>query len=258
MSFLLQLHEVDKAREVGRKALARINFREEEEKLNVWMALVNLEIGFGTPESTDKVFKEAVAHNDARSVHTRYADALAAAGKDDVEEETYKRMLKKFSQYPDTWARFADFYLKKGDVDAARALLPRALQSLDKNKHVEITQKMATLEFKHGDAERGKTLFEGILARSPRRLDVWSVYIDQVAKAGDIGGVRGLIERALGQKLTQKRAKFLFKKWLLLEARIGDAAGQAKATARAREWVTANATEGSDEESDEESDEDDE
>jgi rRNA biogenesis protein RRP5 len=134
MSFLLQLHEVDKARSVGRQALERINFREEEEKLNVWMALVNLELGFGTAESTDKVFKEAVAHNDSRSVFTRYADALAAAGKDDIEEETYKKMLKKFSMFPETWARFADFYLKKGDVEAARALLPRALQSLDKAK----------------------------------------------------------------------------------------------------------------------------
>lgn len=134
MSFLLQLHEFDKARSIGRKALERINFREEEEKLNVWMALVNLELSFGTPESTDKVFKEAIAHNDARSVYIRYVDALAAAGKDDIQEDAFKKMLKKFSQYPDTWARFADYYLTKGNVEAARALLPRALQSLDKSK----------------------------------------------------------------------------------------------------------------------------
>lgn len=218
MSFLLQLHEIDKARAIGKQALERINFREEEEKLNVWMALVNLELGFGTPESTEKVFKEAVAHNDSRAVFSRYADALAAAGKVDVEEEIYKKMLKKFSAFPETWARFADFYLRKGDAEAARALLPRALQSLEKSKRkclypsqltldVEVMQKMAVLEFKHGDAERGKTLFEGIISRYPRRLDVWNVYVDQVAKVGDIGAIRALIERALGQPLTPKRAK---------------------------------------------------
>jgi len=49
---------------------------------------------------------------------------------------------------------------------------------------------MAVLEFKHGDTERGKTLFEGILDRYPKRLDIWSVYIDQVAKAGDVQGCR--------------------------------------------------------------------
>lgn len=85
MSFHLQLHEVDKAREIGRRALAKINFREEDEKLNVWMALVNLEIGFGTEDSADKLFKEASSYNDGRSVHLRYADALQSAGKDQVD-----------------------------------------------------------------------------------------------------------------------------------------------------------------------------
>lgn len=134
MSFQLQLHEVDKARKIGRQALERIAFREEEEKLNVWMALINLEIGFGTDESTEKVFKEAVQYNDARTVYNRYADALIAAGKNDLVEPVYQKLLKKFSAFPDSWARFAEFYLKSGNVEAARALLPRALQSLDKSK----------------------------------------------------------------------------------------------------------------------------
>ena len=86
MSFHLQLHEVDKAREIGRRALEKINYREEEEKLNVWMALVNLEIGFGTDDSAEKLFKEASSYNDARLVHVRYAEALLAAGKEEVSE----------------------------------------------------------------------------------------------------------------------------------------------------------------------------
>jgi rRNA biogenesis protein RRP5 len=49
---------------------------------------------------------------------------------------------------------------------------------------------MAVLEFKYGDAERGKTIFEGIVDSYPKRLDVWGVYIDQVAKENDIQGVR--------------------------------------------------------------------
>jgi rRNA biogenesis protein RRP5 len=66
---------------------------------------------------------------------------------------------------------------------------------------------MAILEFKHGDAERGKTLFEGLIDRAPKRLDLLSVYVDQLAKIGDIQGARGLFDRALDQKLTSKRAK---------------------------------------------------
>ena len=84
MSSQLQEQEVDKAREIGQQALSKISYREEEEKLNVWMALVNLELGFGSEESAEKVFKEAVQYNDARTVYFRYADTLQAAGKQEV------------------------------------------------------------------------------------------------------------------------------------------------------------------------------
>lgn len=84
MSFQLQLHEVDKARRIGRQALERIAYREEEEKLNMWMAMVNLELGFGSEESLEKVFKEAAQYNDARTVYSRYAEALQEAGKEEV------------------------------------------------------------------------------------------------------------------------------------------------------------------------------
>lgn len=84
MSFLLQLHEIDKARQIGRMALGKIGYREEEEKLNVWMALINLEIGFGTKEGIEAIAKEAGEFNDKRTVWSRYAEALQVAGKDDV------------------------------------------------------------------------------------------------------------------------------------------------------------------------------
>jgi len=51
MSFQLQLSEIDKAKEVGQRALRTINFREEAEKLNVWIALLNLENKYGTVSS---------------------------------------------------------------------------------------------------------------------------------------------------------------------------------------------------------------
>ena len=57
MSFQLQLSEVDKAREIGERALKTINYREEQEKLNIWIALLNLENTFGTDESLEDTFK---------------------------------------------------------------------------------------------------------------------------------------------------------------------------------------------------------
>lgn len=51
-------------------------------------------------------------------------------------------------------------------------------------------EQFAILEFRHGDQERGKTIFEGLVDRYPKRLDLWNVYIDQVAKLGDVQAAR--------------------------------------------------------------------
>jgi rRNA biogenesis protein RRP5 len=76
MSFLLQLSEIDKARETGRRAIQTINFREEQERLNVWIALLNVENVYGTDESLEAVFKDAARHNDSKTIHLRLAAIL--------------------------------------------------------------------------------------------------------------------------------------------------------------------------------------
>lgn len=81
MAFQLQLSEVGKAREIGRRALQVINFREEQEKLNVWMALLNLEVAYGTEETLQSVFNDAIRANDAKTVYLRVAALLEEAGK---------------------------------------------------------------------------------------------------------------------------------------------------------------------------------
>ena len=73
MSFQLQLAEVEKAREIGRRALQAINIREEQEKLNVWIALLNLENTYGTDDSLAMLFKDAARHNDSKTIHLRLA-----------------------------------------------------------------------------------------------------------------------------------------------------------------------------------------
>jgi rRNA biogenesis protein RRP5 len=73
MSFQLQLSEVEKARETARRAIRTINFREEQERLNVWIALLNLENVYGTDDSVETTFKEASRANDSKTVHLRLA-----------------------------------------------------------------------------------------------------------------------------------------------------------------------------------------
>ena len=84
MSFQLPLSEVDKAREIARRAIKIINFREERERLNVWIALLNLENIYGTDETLDTVFKEAARANDSKTVHLRLASIFEESEKLDV------------------------------------------------------------------------------------------------------------------------------------------------------------------------------
>jgi rRNA biogenesis protein RRP5 len=86
MSFQLQISELDKARDIGRRALKTISYREEGEKLNVWVALLNLENAFGTEETADKMFKEAVQFNDPQVVHLKFAGILEQSEKFEVRD----------------------------------------------------------------------------------------------------------------------------------------------------------------------------
>lgn len=96
-------------------------------------------------------------------------------------------------------------------------------------------------------------MFEGLLSSFPKRVDLWSVFLDLEIKVGDVEQVRRLFERALGigvaadgtkagekKKLKGKQAKFFFKKWLAFEEKM-DTSGNGKKVdevkARAAEYV---------------------
>jgi rRNA biogenesis protein RRP5 len=99
MSFQLQLAEVDKAREIAQRALKIISFREEQEKLNVWVALLNLENVYGTDESLESTFKEAARHNESKTVHLRMAAILDQSEKSEVWTLCSVVMMQRLTEY---------------------------------------------------------------------------------------------------------------------------------------------------------------
>ncbi|EJU00095.1 U3 snoRNP-associated protein Rrp5 [Dacryopinax primogenitus] len=240
MSFYLQLSDVDNAREIAKRALKVINFREEQEKMNVWIALLNLENTTGTEESLEKTFQDATRANDSKAIHLRMATIFDESGKPEKAEDMHKRAVKKFNESTTVWTSFGHHYMSQGKLDEARELLPRSLKSLEKRKHIETILKFAQMEYELGEPERGKTLFEAIVDSHPKRLDLWFVYVDMEAKQGDLQTVRKLFDRMLALKLNTFKAKSVFKKWLELEKRLGDEEGQEHVKARAVEWMQNN------------------
>jgi rRNA biogenesis protein RRP5 len=46
------------------------------------------------------------------------------------------------------------------------------------------------MEYKLGDPERGRTIFEGIADTHRKRLDLWNIYIDMEAGQQNIHAIR--------------------------------------------------------------------
>jgi len=98
------------------------------------------------------------------------------------------------------------------------------------------------MEFKHGEPERGRTIFEGIVNSYPKRLDFWNVWLDKEIQQGDGDQVRRLFDRVIKQKLSSKKAKFFFKKWLQFEKDNGDAKTIEVVKRKATEYVASHNT----------------
>ncbi|CCH60604.1 hypothetical protein TBLA_0D00960 [Henningerozyma blattae CBS 6284] len=238
MAFQLQLSEIEKAREIAERALKIINFREEAEKLNIWIAMLNLENTFGTEETLEDVFKRACQYMDSYTIHNKLISIYQMSEKLDRAAELFKTTAKKFgSEKLSIWTSWGDFLLAQNNAQEARAILANALKSLPKRNHIDIVKKFAQLEFAKGDAERGRSLFEGLIADAPKRIDIWNVYLDQEIKINEKKKVEDLFERVFTRKITRKQAKFFFNKWLVFEEGQKDDKMTSYVKAKATEFV---------------------
>ncbi|XP_044772530.1 protein RRP5 homolog [Neomonachus schauinslandi] len=242
MAFHLQATEIEKARAVAERALKTISFREEQEKLNVWVALLNLENMYGSQESLTKVFERAVQYNEPLKVFLHLADIYTKSEKFQEAGELYNRMLKRFRQEKAVWIKYGAFLLRRGQAGASHRVMQRALECLPNKEHVDVIAKFAQLEFQLGDAERAKAIFENTLSTYPKRTDVWSVYIDMTIKHGSQKEVRDIFERVIHLSLAPKRMKFFFKRYLDYEKQHGTEKDVQAVKAKALEYVEAKSS----------------
>ncbi|XP_057982836.1 rRNA biogenesis protein RRP5 [Malania oleifera] len=223
MEFVLSLADVEKARSIAERALRTINIREESEKLNIWVAYLNLENEYGSPpeEAVIKIFQRAMQFCDPEKVHIALLGIYERTGQDKLADELLNKMTKKFKRSCTVWLRRIQRNLNQ-HLDGVQSIVNRALLSLPRHEHIQFISQTAILEFKCGDPERGRSMFEGMLREYPKRTDLWSIYLDQEIRLGDMDIIRSLFERAISLTLAPKKMEFLFKKYLEYEKSIGD------------------------------------
>ena len=245
MGFHLDLGEIDQVRHIGERAIKTIGLGQDAEKLKIWAALLSLETAHGIDESVEEAFRRACDYNDPQEIHSHLASIYIQSDKLAKAEELFQTMLKKFGQDQRVWINYATFLFDKAaDAEKARQLLSRALQTLPQFTHVQMTSKFAQLEFQSpsGNAERGRTIFEGLLDSFPRKMDLWNVYLDMeqsLVKKGAEDGERArqLYSRMFDGKIKNKQAQVLFKKWLAFEEKYGDERSVDLVKAKAGEFV---------------------
>ncbi|XP_076584082.1 protein RRP5 homolog isoform X2 [Chaetodon auriga] len=243
MAHHLQATQIEQARAVAERALKTISFREEQEKLNVWVALLNLENMYGTEESLKKVFERALQFCEPMPVYQQLADIYTKSDKTKEAEGLYKTMVKRFRQNKAVWLSYGTFLLQQGQGDAASAVLQRALKSLPSKESVDVIGKFAQLEFRYGDSEKGRAMFDKVLTSYPKRTDLWSVFIDLMVKHGSQKEVRALFDRVIHLSVSVKKIKFFFKRYLEYEKKHGTPQSIQAVKEKAMEFVEAKGTE---------------
>ncbi|CAF0850832.1 unnamed protein product [Brachionus calyciflorus] len=221
MVFYLQMAEIEKARGVAKQALKTILYSEDQERINVWVALLNLENMYGSQTSLEQAFNQACQNCDSYKIHCHMAEIYARSAKLQEAEAIFMKMTRKFSQSQDAWIKYGIFHYKNSNCELARKLLIKSFNSLDKKDHIDMVNKFAQLEFKYGDVERAKTMYDSLLFTYPNRTDIWSVYIDMLVKHQKLDDARQIFNRIVQLGLTVKRMKFIFKKYLDFEKQYG-------------------------------------
>ncbi|KAJ4823880.1 hypothetical protein Tsubulata_010462 [Turnera subulata] len=223
MGHMLKLADVEGARSLAERALRTINFREEDEKLNIWVAYCNLEHEYGNPpqEAVEKVIKRALQYCDPKKFYLALLKSYEEKKQEKLADDILHKMIKKFKTSCKVWVRQVHRLLDQKQ-DGVESVVRRALLSLPRHKHIKFIRQTAIYEFKYGVPDRGRALFEEILREYPKKTDIWSVYLDQEIKLQDVDVIRGLFERAISLSLPPKNMKFLFKKYLEYEKTLGN------------------------------------
>jgi len=217
------------------------------------------------------LFKKAARHTDSKKLHLALVPILERAGLRSAVASAAAAATKAFPTSCKVWLARHAAALRAGEAAAAAQALKLATTgghdgkgALPPRKHVKFLSRAAVAEFKtngNGSAgpERGRELFEKLLSAAPKRLDLWAQYIDQEVSLA-LGGaerkkrkrdggksspsstpdprrVRALFARGTALDLPPKKMKFLFRRALEFEKRIGDDAGADKVREAARAYV---------------------
>ncbi|KAH8383522.1 hypothetical protein KR009_009143 [Drosophila setifemur] len=235
IAFLLSNTEIEKARDLAKRAISTISFRETQELRNVWSARLNMELAYGS--NFEELLKEALNCNDPLEIYISVVDILKKNEQRERLASLLTTILNKFKSQPRVWPLVAESYFWLGKSDQVHSLLQRALKVLPNLEHVNCIVAFAKLYARNDAQDMAQTLLDDVVTSYPKRIDIWSVYVDMLIKGGNVDSARNVLERAVLQKLKPNKMQVIYKKYLQLEENHGTEATVSKVKQQAEQWV---------------------
>ena len=120
MAFMLDKLDIEAARRVAERAIKSVSMTAEDEKLNVWIAFMNLESKFGTDETLQASVRRALEVNDKKKVYLQLINIYRSSDKTENIEDIYKKLCKKYFTSLEIWSGYLEFLfeMRKEDPDA--------------------------------------------------------------------------------------------------------------------------------------------
>ncbi|CAG0895717.1 unnamed protein product, partial [Cyprideis torosa] len=200
-------------------------------------------------ESLEEVFQESIRSADDLEIFRSLIEIYRATDKTEEAQALYEKMLRKFKGNLENFIAYGKFLFSNQKPDEGRGVFQRALKSLPKADHVEVTHKFAQLEFAFGNRERGTALMESLVSSFPKRTDLWIVFADILVKYKDIPAAslalialvfhRSVFQRAaaLDYCMNPRRMKAILSRWLDLETAHGSPQQVALVKHRVAEYI---------------------
>jgi len=108
MAYMLENLDVQAGRRVAERAVRAVSISNDREKLNLWIAFINLENSFGSQESLQKVVARAIEINDRKKVYLQLTRVYLNSKKYHMVEDIFRLLAKKYNFDPEIWRKYLE------------------------------------------------------------------------------------------------------------------------------------------------------
>ena len=229
-SYILDTLNLASARQIFERALKIIDIAKTTEKLNIWVAYLNLENIYGDSKSFNKILDRAKEVCDKKLLYNHLIQIYMNSKKYEEASDTYKILIKDYFNDLEIWKKYIEFLFEVNNINnkeednmqldfiEPKEGLNKSMQVLPKKLHLDIMCWYGQLLYRFNNNEEARNMFDNILKNFPKRKDIWFVYIDKEIKFGkNLDKVRKIFDRMFQIKFKINDLKSIMKKFLEFE-----------------------------------------